>query len=321
MTLAEYDKRHAALTEVWRALHRATDTPESAAAARGLAAAVRALGAYALLDAKDAAATRRAEADSAAADLLNRLCAESILERDDVECLRALSAHVKKVVGFGAYSEELDRAGVNLVSRGLPALWRVVNVLQEDLRRGRPRAFYMRRARRWGAGALAVFAVWFAWQTVLVVTGWLRDDGWRVTYFYGIGLKRPLAVRGEPVLSRDYGVRAPAFPIRRDRWSARWEGRLKVPAPGEYTFVVQGDDGYRLYIDGNLVADRWRDQTWRASMSKVTLQLESGEIPIVLEHYDHKDEAAIRIRWAGGPIPRDTPLGAPHIRKPARPPS
>ncbi len=315
MTLADYDKRHAALTEAWRALHRATDTPESSAAARGLYAALRALGAYAQLDAP-ADAPSRAASETAAYALLDRLCAESILEADDVAALRALAPHMKEVSRFGAYSEALDRAGVNLVSRGLPALWRVVNVLQDDLRRSRPRAFYYRRARRWGAGALAVFVAWIAWQTAVVAAGLLRDDGWRVTYFHSISLKRPLAVRGERELSRDYGLRAPAFPIRRDRWSARWEGRLVVPEPGEYTFVVQGDDGYRFYLNGELLLDRWRDQTWRASMGKVAIRLEAGEIPVMVEHYDHKGEAAIRVRWTGGPIPRDTPLGAPHIRKP-----
>lgn len=315
MTLADYDKRLAALTEVWRALHRATDTPESAAAVRGLAAAVRALGAYALLDASDQQHTRTA-ADEAALALLERLRDESILEADDVDVLRALGPHVKRVTSFGAYSEELDRAGVNLVSRGLPALWRVVNVLQDDLRRARPRAFYIRRAKRIGATALALAGLWVVGSGIWIAVRLLQPDGWRVTYYYGIGLKRPLAVRGEPELNRDYGIRSPAFPIRRDRWSARWQGRLVIPESGEYTFVVQGDDGYRLYLNGELVLDRWRDQTWRSSMGKVTRYLEAGEMPVMLEHYDHRDEAAIRVRWTGGPIPRDTSLGAPYIRKP-----
>lgn len=315
MTLAEYDKRLAALTEVWRALHRATDTPESAAAARGLSAAVRALGAYALLDMPEQPCARPT-ADAAALALLERLRDESILEADDVDALRALAPHVKRVSAFGAYSEELDRAGVNLVSRGLPALWRVVNVLQDDLHRARPRAFYIRRIKRVSTVVLILFALATAGRAVWIGVHLLREEGWRVTYYYGIGLKRPLAVRGESELNRDYGLGSPAFPIRRDRWSARWQGRLVVPETGEYTFVVQGDDGYRFYLDGRLVLDHWRDQTWRSSMGKVTVQLEAGEIPVMLEHYDHQGEAAIRVRWTGGPVPRDTALGAPYVLKP-----
>ncbi|HMP77169.1 MAG TPA: PA14 domain-containing protein [Kiritimatiellia bacterium] len=310
MTLAEYDQRWNALLAVWQALHRATDTPESAAAVRGLNAALRALGQYAALDGGGRGA------EDAAYGLLDVLRVDGLLAADEVDALKTLAPQAREVSRFTEYSEERDRANVNLVSRCLPALWRIVNLEQDALRARRPRGFHARRARRVAAGAAVIFAAWVVLQGVLIAAGLLRSTGWRVTYFYSIDFQRPMAVRGEPALSLDYGGRAPAFPIRRDRWSARWEGRLVVPETASYTFVVQGNDGYRFYLGSELVADSWRVQSWRGSVRKISLDLKAGVYPVRVEHFDDTGDAAIRIRWAGGPVPRDTALGAPYILKP-----
>ena len=310
MKLAEYDKRWASLLAVWQALHRATDTPESAAAVRGLNAALRALGQYAALDGEALAP------EAAALRLLARLREAGLLSAEEVDALGELGPRTRLVSRFADYSEDVDRANVKLVSRCLPALWRVVSLEQESLRAARTPAFHWRRLRRFAAGLAWLAVAWIALQAVIVGFGLLRPSGWRVTYFYSTDFRRPMAVRGHSVLSRDYGEGMPAFPIRRDRWSSRWEGRLVITEAASYTFVVQGDDGYRFYFNDELLLDQWRVQTWRGSVRKLSLDLEPGVYPIRLEHYDQADGAAIRVRWAGGSIPRDTALGAPHVRKP-----
>lgn len=315
MTLAEYDQRWNALLSAWQALHRATDTPESAAAVRAAHGALRALGVYAVT-CGEAQGSGRAAEESAALALAERMRADGVLAEAELEALRALAPRVRDLAAFTAYSESRDRACVLLVSQSLPGLWRMVQVLQDELRAQRPARFYFRRARRIAAGVAVVAAVILAAQGARVAHGLWRDDGWRVTYFYSAELKRPLAVRGEPVLNRTYGARAPAFPIRRDRWSARWDGRLRIDEAGDYTFVVQGNDGYRFYINGELLLDSWREQSWQGSFRKVSIRLAPGLHPVRVEHFDHLGDAAIRVRWSGGPIPRDTPLGAPHVRKP-----
>lgn len=315
MTLPEYEARWTALIEVWQALHRATDTPESAAAVRALAAAVRALGRYARMRASSVSADR-GDAEGAAYGLFDELRAAGILRADEDAGLRELGPLNRQLSRFAEYSEAQDRANVLLVSRCLPALWRALNALQDELRAQRPRAFYVRRAKTMVRVGLMLVAAWILLASAWIAYGLLQPAGWRVTYYYGIGLKRPLAVRGEQTLERNYGTRAPAFPIRRDRWSARWEGRLRISETGRYTFVVQADDGYRLYLNQTLLLDAWRDQSWRSSMGKVRVDLAPGEYPIRVEHYDHAGDAAIRVRWSGGSIPRDTPLGAPDIVKP-----
>jgi hypothetical protein len=39
--------------------------------------------------------------------------------------------------------------------------------------------------------------------------------------------------------------------------SVHWYGKLLAPKSEPYTFVLKGDEGFRLYLDGQLLIDRW----------------------------------------------------------------
>jgi len=39
--------------------------------------------------------------------------------------------------------------------------------------------------------------------------------------------------------------------------SVRWYSKVKPPFTEEYTFIVDADDGVRVYFDGVLKIDRW----------------------------------------------------------------
>lgn len=39
--------------------------------------------------------------------------------------------------------------------------------------------------------------------------------------------------------------------------SIQWFGKLLAPYSEEFTFILQGDDGFRFYLQGVLLVDRW----------------------------------------------------------------
>ena len=49
--------------------------------------------------------------------------------------------------------------------------------------------------------------------------------------------------------------------INYDYYSARWTGKLQAPQTGKFDIGIDGDDGYRVYINNELVIDNWRKQT------------------------------------------------------------
>jgi hypothetical protein len=69
---------------------------------------------------------------------------------------------------------------------------------------------------------------------------------------------------GEPVLARcedwpidhNWGSGSPGSRVPADGFSARWTGRSYI-AEGEYDFIARGDDGIRVWMNDQLIIDRW----------------------------------------------------------------
>lgn len=160
------------------------------------------------------------------------------------------------------------------------------------------------------ASALALIAVG------RVYARW-TPHGLEVVYFRGMNFEEKVCSRTEMAVCRDYGARRPALGVPREKYSALWQGGLRVPETAEYSFFAQSDDGLRLIIDGRTVIDNWRDQSWGASASSARVPLTAGDHAIAVEYYNNSDEGALRIKWAGGPVPPNTILAAPYLLKPS----
>ncbi|MGO4544621.1 family 43 glycosylhydrolase [Paenibacillus sp. 2TAB23] len=65
--------------------------------------------------------------------------------------------------------------------------------------------------------------------------------------------------------------------------TARFTGTLVPKYTEDYTFHMEGDDGFRLWINGELIIDFWK-QTWEVPQVSTPIALESGK------HYDIKVE-------------------------------
>ena len=74
---------------------------------------------------------------------------------------------------------------------------------------------------------------------------------------------RPVAVTTEPDIQHDWRDAAPVPEIQTHDYSVRWSGKLRVPAAGKYTFILEGGSGfpyspkesYRFLVDGKVVSE------------------------------------------------------------------
>ncbi|HET6396825.1 MAG TPA: glycoside hydrolase family 3 C-terminal domain-containing protein [Pseudoxanthomonas sp.] len=93
------------------------------------------------------------------------------------------------------------------------------------------------------------------------------------------------------------GEVGPREAIPSDEFSIRWSGQLLPPASGSYRIEAAANDGFRLYIDGKRVLDRW-EPSERLRADSVSLQLEGGRAyDIRLEMYEADRDAAVRLAW------------------------
>ncbi|BFT72039.1 family 43 glycosylhydrolase [Paenibacillus sp. P36] len=65
--------------------------------------------------------------------------------------------------------------------------------------------------------------------------------------------------------------------------TARFTGTIVPAYTEDYTFHMVGDDGFRLWVNGQLIIDFWQ-QTWEKPQDSVPISLEAGK------HYDIKVE-------------------------------
>ena len=119
-------------------------------------------------------------------------------------------------------------------------------------------------------------------------------------YFDNIALLgAPRVSRRDPNIDFRWTFNAPARGIPVGWYSVRWTGRVRVPPNGARRIGVEGNDGYRLWIDGRLLIDNWRKQSYRTTM--VPVALEPGSVhDIRLEFFESAGRARVRLVWDAG---------------------
>jgi beta-glucosidase len=124
------------------------------------------------------------------------------------------------------------------------------------------------------------------------------QHGLRAEYFANKTLAgQPTIVRVDKALDFAW-AKGPAPGLPHEGFSVRWTGSLTPPASGEYTLAFTGDDGFRVWLDGNLVAENWAEHASTSASSKV--KLEAGRsYAIKAEYFQAAGAAIARLEWLG----------------------
>ena len=128
-----------------------------------------------------------------------------------------------------------------------------------------------------------------------------KKPGLKGEYFNNINLE------GEPELTRidsqidfRWTLFSPEYQtINYDQYSARWTGKLIAPETGKFNIGLKGDDGYRLYIDGDLIIDNWRKQSFGERTKSFQLQKDK-EYDIKVEFYETVGNIWFKLLWDVG---------------------
>lgn len=120
-------------------------------------------------------------------------------------------------------------------------------------------------------------------------------------------------VRVDSTIDFDWSKQPLPFDLDPTNFSVRWTGAVRTSLAGTYTFGVFADDGVRIWVDGQLLIDEWRDQAVPTSpwTERVTLAADRF-YELRVEYYQHPGNAEIHLLWTeprpgavAGPIPAD----------------
>lgn len=127
-----------------------------------------------------------------------------------------------------------------------------------------------------------------------------RDDpnahGFRAEYFANTSLAgAPALVRQEDRIDIEpYDPPAPGIP--NTRFSVRWTGKLVAPTNGAYHFTYFGDGGFRVFLDGKLIINRWTDGSARAVTGSADLKA-GKSYDLRVEHFTNWGAGPAQLGW------------------------
>lgn len=79
-------------------------------------------------------------------------------------------------------------------------------------------------------------------------------------------------------------------------FSAKWDGTITAPEDGEYEIGVEGNDGFRLKLDGKTVVEDWA--AGAARYKGTTVALRKGQtVKVGIDYYQVDGNRVLRLAW------------------------
>ncbi|MFK8185844.1 MAG: PA14 domain-containing protein [Phormidesmis sp.] len=123
-------------------------------------------------------------------------------------------------------------------------------------------------------------------------------DGLFVQYYNNINFTDPVVSGVDATVNFDWGQGSPNSAIGADTFSVRWVGEVEPRFTEDYTFYTTTDDGVRLWLNGQLIIDGFRDQA-PTEYSSRTLRLEAGQkYDIRMDYYENGEGAVAQLAWS-----------------------
>ena len=115
----------------------------------------------------------------------------------------------------------------------------------------------------------------------------------------------PTLSRIDPVVFFDWGGGSPDASISADHFTGRWTGQVKAQFTEPYTFYLTGDDGVRMWVNGQQLVNAWQDQGPTEYSGTITL-VAGQRYDIRMEYYENGGGAVCKLEWSSPSTVRQT---------------
>jgi hypothetical protein len=107
----------------------------------------------------------------------------------------------------------------------------------------------------------------------------------------------PTLVRTDVVVDFDWGFGSPDPAISADYFTIRWTGMVQPQFSETYRFYTTTDDGVRLWVNNQLLIDKWINEAateWSGTIALIANQTYS----IRMDYYEYNGHASAQLSWA-----------------------
>jgi beta-glucosidase len=132
-----------------------------------------------------------------------------------------------------------------------------------------------------------------------------KTTGLKAEYFANLQPDtKPVLTRIDKQINFNWTLYSPDPLLQADHYSVRWTGQLTADQTGKYKIGLDGNDGYRLYINNTLLIDNWQKQTYSTHLADY--DFEKGKTyNIRVEFYESLGNAHIHLVWNIGVVNED----------------
>lgn len=124
-----------------------------------------------------------------------------------------------------------------------------------------------------------------------------KINGLKGAYYNNVDLSgKPVLERIDKNIAFHWTLYGPNQQLPNDFYSVLWTGYLHAPASGNVNIGLEGNDGFRLYIDNKLIIDQWEKQSYHTRLAPVQLQKDK-EYAIRIEFKETNGNAHIQLIW------------------------
>lgn len=146
---------------------------------------------------------------------------------------------------------------------------------------------------RW-AKVAAVLALFVGFVVTIRGTQDVGSGPWRAHFFPTRTFEHQPILQRHDDIDFEWGRKGPHERISGDDFSVRWDTCMLLHDPSKVIFALQSDDGSRLFVDGELVANLWAGGALRRGAGEVDLS--AGAHHIRLEYFELSGLARINLR-------------------------
>ena len=124
-----------------------------------------------------------------------------------------------------------------------------------------------------------------------------NERGLHGDYFNNINLSgKPTIERTDKQVNFSWTLSSPNPKINLDFYSARWTGKIQSPKTGTFKIGLDGDDGFRLYINDSLIIDNWKKQTYSTLLADYYFQKDK-QYNVRIEFFEPNGNAHLKLIW------------------------
>jgi beta-glucosidase len=124
-----------------------------------------------------------------------------------------------------------------------------------------------------------------------------QKPGLAAKYYKGLNLAgEPVKEQVDKAINFSWTLYPPDEKLDLDNYSISWEGSIKVPQNADLNIGLEGNDGYRLYLNDKLVIDNWDKKSFNLKTAPFHFE-KNKAYAIKVEFFEPKGNGKIKLVW------------------------